>query len=166
MFGLTDEEHATKVYKMYFVTGLILTSICLALVMLYVVFKHVRKHPMNILFNILILQLLVSIRYLVIGSVFKAHNNDLDWSPFSNRDFGFMSYDCKIEGMISYTVYVMIIMWNFVWTYDIYVTVNKPLVFTEKYSFYYKIAVYFSSLIFALVIFFPNIDKFAETDTF
>lgn len=45
-------------------------------------------------------------------------------------------------------------------------TVNYPLLFTEKYVFYYKIVVYFTTLIFSLVTFFPNMAYFTETDTY
>ena len=89
--------------------------------------------------------------------------NDLEYSPFSDRDWGFMKFDCKIEAMISYMWYLMVLLWNAVWTYDLYVTVNRPLAFnTERYIFYYKILVYFTGLIVSLVVFFPNYEYFAE----
>lgn len=68
--------------------------------------------------------------------------------------------------MISYTIYLCILFWNFAWTYDIYLTVNYPLMFTEKFVFYYKIGVYFTALIIGLVVFFPFMGSFTSTDTF
>ena len=87
-------------------------------------------------------------------------DEDLVYTPLGGKDFGLIDYNCKIQGIFSYTLFVTVILWNFVYTYDIYLTVNKPLMYNEKYMFYYKIAVYFGALIIALVIYFPNIDSF------
>ena len=64
--------------------------------------------------------------------------------------------------MLTYTCFVCVLLWNFAWTYDIYLTVNKPLIYSETFVFYYKLVVYATSIIVGLCVFFPNIDLFTR----
>jgi len=128
--------------------------------------SSLRRHPTNILFQILLIQFIISLKYLVTGFVFKFYGDDLNHTPLGNLDFGFLSYGCKIEGLLAYALFFMIILWNFILTYDVYLTVNKPLLFNENYLFYYKIFVYFIGTMFSIVIFFPNMNIFTETSIY
>lgn len=82
------------------------------------------------------------------------------------KDFGFLSYDCKIEGLIAYMMFVTIILWNFVLTYDVYVTVNKPLVFNENNVFYYKTGVYFTAVLISVMVYYPLMNIFADSTVY
>jgi hypothetical protein len=86
----------------------------------------------------LIVQFVNSVKYLLTFSVYKIEGNDLNYSPFMLRDFGFMDFSCKIEGLTFYILFIFIILWNFVWTYDIYYSVKHPWANTQNYAFYYK----------------------------
>lgn len=83
---------------------------------------------------------------------------DVAWSPYKNRDFGFMDFNCKMEALFNFSLFFMVLLWNFAWTYDIYLTCSFPLMFTEKYVFYYKVAVYFFSIIFCIIVYFPTME--------
>jgi hypothetical protein len=63
-------------------------------------------------------------------------------------------------------MWFMIVLWNFVFTYDVYLTVNKPMVFNENYVFYYKAFVYFTGTMFSIVVFFPNMGIFTESSIY
>lgn len=128
--------------------------------------KSLHRHPNSILFQILLIQFGVSLKYLVTGTAFKVNGNDLKYTPSELMDFGFLEYGCKIEGLIAYLLFFMIILWNFVFTYDVYLTVNKPLIFNENYVFYYKAFVYFTGTMFSIVVFFPNMSIFTGSSIY
>lgn len=128
--------------------------------------KKLHKHPNSILFQILLIQFAISVKYLVTGAAFKIYDHDLDHSPRRLMDFGFLPYGCKIEGLLAYMMFFMIILWNFVFTYDVYLTVNKPMTFNENYVFYYKAFVYFTGTMFSIVVFFPNMGIFTESSIY
>ena len=69
-----------------------------------------------------------------------------------------MDFNCKMEALFNFSLFFMVILWNLFWTYDIYLTCSSPLMFTEKYVFYYKVAVYFFSIIFCIIVYFPTMD--------
>ena len=80
-----------------------------------------------------------SLRFLVIGLVYVISLGDLNYTPFENMDFGFLPFDCRLEGAVSYMLLIMNINWNFCWSYDLYLSVTKPMSYTENYfSFYWK----------------------------
>jgi hypothetical protein len=77
-------------------------------------------------------------------------------------DFGYMSFNCKMESLFNYFIYFTIIIWNTFWTYDVSLICSSSMMFTEKYVFYYKVAVYFFSFIFCIIVFYPTMDKFTD----
>ncbi|CAI2376364.1 unnamed protein product [Moneuplotes crassus] len=160
------EETAIEMYNMFFFIGILCTTITLTLITVYSCMSSLRKHPNNILFQILVLQFFISLKYLVTGASFKITGDDLHHTPYGLMDFGLLNYGCKIEGLIAYMLFFMIILWNFVFTYDVYLTVNKPLMYNENNVFYYKIFVYFVGIMFSIVIFFPNMDIFTESSIY
>lgn len=163
-----DEENrlAKDMYEMFFLIGILCTLLTSSLIVAYIVMPKLRRHPNSILFQILLLQFGISLKYLVTGVAFKYYGNDVEHTPMGLMDFGFLDYGCKIEGLVAYMLFFMIILWNFIFTYDVYLTVNKPLIFNENYVFYYKAFVYFAGTMFSLVVFFPNMDIFAESIIF
>lgn len=136
------------------------------MLILYYVLKLRNKSPGKIMVNILILQFVNSLKYLITFSVYKIMGSDLNFSPFALNDFGFMNFQCRIEGLISYVLFILIVLWNFIWTYDIYLTVRNPIGFNENFVFYYKVFVYFVGFIFSLVVFFPNMKIFTDNTLF
>jgi len=67
-----------------------------------------------------------------------------------------------MESLFNFALFFMIVLWNFFWTYDIYLICSAPLQFTEKFVFYYKVAVYFFSILFTVIVYFPTMDKFSD----
>lgn len=112
------------------------------------------------------IQFVISLKYLITGIAYKTNGGSLDFTPYTNKDFGFLDYGCKIEGLVAYMLFSFIILWNFALTYDVYLTVNKPTVFSENYVFYYKAFVYFTGTMFSVVMFFPNMSIFTETSIY
>ena len=161
-----SEDNAKFIYEFYFYIGLLCTLVTGILYILYFVKKLRRMHPNRIIINILFLQFLNSLKYSVTFIVYKSEGNDLNYSPFHSRDFGFAHFGCKIEGLVSYVIFICIVLWNFLWTYDTYLTVKDPMRYTENFIFYYKVFVYFAGLIFSLVVFFPNMDLFSDNTLF
>ena len=58
------------------------------------------------------------------------------------------------------------ILWNLAYTYDVFLIVNKPYIFSENYVFYYKCFVYITGTLFSIIIFFPNMAFFTESSIY
>lgn len=166
-----DEDHHGKeeaqlIYEFYFYISAICTFATGGIMVAYQFMKLNKIHPNKIIINILFLQFLNSLKYLVTFSTYKIMGDDLNYSPYYLHDFGFMNFNCRIEGLVSYLLFILIVLWNFIWTYDIYLTMCKPLSYSENYVYYYKVFVYFIGFIFSLVVFFPNMQIFTDTTVF
>jgi hypothetical protein len=163
IFPADPAELSAQMYEIFFYIGLFCTLFTFTLMVIYWSMDSMKRHPNSILFQILMIQFFISVKYLVTGISFKVYGNDLDHTPKSLMDFGLLPYGCKIEGLVAYMLFFFIILWNFAFTYDVYLTVNKPMVFNENYVFYYKAFVYFAGTMFSIVVFFPNMNFFTDS---
>lgn len=161
-----EEVLSSFMYGIFLFIGIICTCLTFGLMVTYWSMSSLKRHPNSILFQILMIQFFISLKYLVTGLSFKLYGDDLNYTPQNLMDFGFLPYGCKIEGLVAYMMFFMIILWNFVFTYDVYLTVNKPMVFNENYVFYYKAFVYFAGTMFSIVVFFPNMSFFTESSIY
>jgi hypothetical protein len=166
IFPTDPAELSAQMYEIFFYIGLFCTIFTFTLMVMYWSMSSMKRHPNSILFQILMIQFFISIKYLVTGISFKVYGNDLAHTPKNLMDFGLLPYGCKIEGLVAYMLFFFIILWNFAFTYDVYLTVNKPMVFNENYVFYYKAFVYFAGTMFSIVVFFPNMDFFTESSIY
>ena len=96
--------------------------------------------------NILVVGLLTSLRFLVIGTVFLIMRK-MSYTPMAGRDFGIVDLKCRLEGAYGYTMIIFSILWNFCWTWDLVVSVKNPMVYSEKNHKYYYTFVYLVGLI-------------------
>jgi hypothetical protein len=91
--GGGNESKARMIYELYFYIGIFTTLTTGVLLILYSTLKLWKAHPNRIMVNILLLQFLNSLKYLVTFSVYKISGSNLDNSPFAFNDFGFMKMD-------------------------------------------------------------------------
>ena len=66
-----------------------------------------KKHPNSILINILVIQFVNSLKYLVTGVSFRLYHEDITLTPKNLVDFGLFHYG--LEGFLAYTLFVYII---------------------------------------------------------
>jgi len=151
---------------MFLLIGVLCTLLTLTTIIMYLCMKSLKTKINTILFQILLIQFFISIKYLITGIAFKYHGDDLNHTPMGSMDFGLLSYDCEIEGLLAYMMFSMIILWNFVYTYEIYLMFNKPEMYDEDYLFYFKAFVYFTGVMFSIIVFFPNMEIFQESSIY
>ena len=60
-------------------------------------------------------------------------------------------------------LFFMIILWNFIFTYDVYLMIRRPDVYNQDNMFYFRAFVYFTGVMFSIVVFFPNMEIFTES---
>jgi uncharacterized protein YacL len=77
---------------MFLFIGILNTGLTFSLILAYLFNKKLHKHPNSILFQILMIQFVISIKYLVTGTAFKVFGHDLDHTPMRLKDFGFLNY--------------------------------------------------------------------------
>lgn len=159
-------DYEQSLYEMFFLTGAICTALTGGLIVAYIVMPSMRKHPNPILLNILAIQFVTSLKYFVTGGSFKLHHNNIEYTPKSLVDFGLIHYGCKLEGFLAYLLFVYIIIWNLCFTYDVYLTVNRPLSFSENYMFKYNMFVYVFGTMFSVTIFYMKIDFFTDSSIY
>ena len=113
-------------------------------------------HPRKIIKSILNVQLLSSVRFTLIGLSYTVTLGNIEYSPYNKKDFGFLPLNWRLEGAISYMLLIINMHWNLFWTYDLYLSVRKPMSYSEKlYSFYWKWT-YLIGIILGLTSFFIN----------
>ena len=105
---------ANDLYEMFFFTGLFWTLVTGCLMIIYRISPSMKQHPNSILHNILLIQFVVSLKYLVTGLTFKIYDNDINYTPKMLMDFGFMDFGCKIEGILAYILFFYIIVFEVV----------------------------------------------------
>ena len=163
--GESDRE-AKDIYEIYFYMGIVCTLCSMIWFILYFSLGLKKLHSLKIVINILFLDFLISLKYFITFSVYKMSGDNLKYSPYNERDFGFLEFNWKLEGFTSYILFIVIILWNFSWAYDIYYAIEHPNTPNNSRVFYYKIFSYFVGSLFALVVFYSNMEIFTDTKMF
>jgi cytochrome bd-type quinol oxidase subunit 1 len=90
-----SDEHwavAHEMYEMFFLIGILCTLLTFSLIVTYLVMKSLRSQENSILFQILLIQFAISLKYLITGIAFKMNGSELEHSPINLMDFGIMPY--------------------------------------------------------------------------
>jgi hypothetical protein len=111
-------------------------------------------HPRKIIMSILSLEMLSAFRFTIIGLVYIVTTGNLEYTPYKNRDFGILPFNCKLEGTFSYMLLILNILWNCCWSYDLYLCVKKPMSYSENFFPTYQKLTYSIGIICAVVAFF------------
>ena len=83
------------------------------------------------------IQLVGSIRFMLIGFMYMVTLGNLDYTPYNKMDFGILPLNCHFEGAVSYMLMIINIHWNFCWSYDLYLSIKKPMSYSEHFFSFY-----------------------------
>ena len=96
-------------------------------------------HPNTVVKNILIINFILSLRVFIFGFTWLINGQtSLDFNHL--KDFGFLDYGWKLESILDNGIMVCTILWNLCWTYELYISVKNPMVFSEmNFAIYSKL---------------------------
>ena len=84
-------------YRLYFTFGAIMFILCVAFVITLIHKDRYKHAPLGCLFNLLIPNAFLSLRYFLIGVSFLTYG--LEYSAYYGRGFGFLSSWCLAEAL-------------------------------------------------------------------
>lgn len=87
-------------------------------------------HPVSVVKNKLIINLLSSLRVFVFGFTWLIHGRTV-FQQDKIYDFGILDYGCGLEAGLGNVIMIYTTLWNLWWTYELYISVKNPMVYSE-----------------------------------
>lgn len=157
-------QQSFAVSKAFLYCGIISTTATIMIIVLYVAKKNMRMHPNGILLNIMFIQFIVAIKYLLIG----INNKNAEQSEILGYSFNYIKDHCFLESLLSYFLFVLQLIWNLIWLFDLYLSMKAPMYTTDAYLTWYSFVAYFVSCLLSFLIYAAEIrfDIFAPDWTY
>jgi hypothetical protein len=110
-------------------------------------------HPVTIVRNKLITNLMISLRIFISGfACLISGSTSFDASKI--LDFGIFQQGWVLENTFGNVVLTYTILWNLWWTYELYISVKNPMVFSEMNLGVYSKLLYFFGIALAVFMYF------------
>jgi len=140
-------------YSSFLFSGAITSLSTLILILLYISKPKLRVHPNGILFNLLVVLCLNSVKYFLNGLDFWITGKNINHTALKEYAFALIPNYCWIEALITYYLLASFFGWNFAWLIDLRKSLNSPMHTTDSFVSFYALSVTIFSMILTTLLF-------------